>query len=288
MLEGVSRECGVVHLDIHLEVLVQSVRLEESDDRLRVHVVLVLGGFHGLGLDEEGASESLGAGIVACLGKHHGQVFLLAFLVSIEQTHVSLASAPEDVVLATQFDGCVDSVLNLHRRACHHIKVGVGSRTVHVALVSKHVGRAPQEFDARLLLFLLGIGHHLLKVGLVLLDAAALAHEVHVVEAVVADTYLLHELEARVHLVLGSLQWLCGGIPGEVLGASAKLVTTLGTQRMPPRHGEAQPVLHLLAHDDLIRVVVAECHGVSTLASFVLNLTDSGEKFFCHDIWFSV
>ncbi len=58
MLECVAGEGGVVYLDVDFEVLVESVGLEESDYGLGVNVVLVLGGFHGLGLDEECAGEA--------------------------------------------------------------------------------------------------------------------------------------------------------------------------------------------------------------------------------------
>ncbi len=44
---------GVVGLDIELEVLVQVVRLEEADARLRVVVVLVLHRLARLGLDQQ-------------------------------------------------------------------------------------------------------------------------------------------------------------------------------------------------------------------------------------------
>ena len=65
MFERVSGQCGMVHLDVHLEVLLQTVRTEEADDGFRVHVVLVLGRFHRFRLDEERALEAFGAGVVA-------------------------------------------------------------------------------------------------------------------------------------------------------------------------------------------------------------------------------
>ena len=189
----------------------------------------MLGGLHGLGLDEEGTGETLGTGIVARLGEHHGEVFLLATLIGVEQTHVALAATPKDIVLATQLDGGINGILDLHRCACYHVKVGVGGCTIHVALVSEHVGRAPQQLDACLLLLLLGIGHNFLEFGFVLLDAVALAHEVHIMEAVVADPNLLHELEACIQFVLGCLHGVGGGVPGKVLGSATKLVGPLST-----------------------------------------------------------
>ncbi len=72
MLEGVAGQSGMVHLDIHLEVLVQIVGLKEADYGLGIHVILMLAGLHGLRLDQECAGESIGACIVACHGQHGG------------------------------------------------------------------------------------------------------------------------------------------------------------------------------------------------------------------------
>ncbi len=85
MLECVAGESSVVYLDVELEVLVKTVSLEEAYYGFAVNIILVLGGFHGFGLDEECACEAFGACVVACYGKHHGQVLFLTLLVGIEQ-----------------------------------------------------------------------------------------------------------------------------------------------------------------------------------------------------------
>ena len=36
-------QCGVVHFDVHFEVFVQTMGLQEADNRFRVYVILMLG-----------------------------------------------------------------------------------------------------------------------------------------------------------------------------------------------------------------------------------------------------
>ena len=238
MLEGVSGQGSVVHLDVHFEILVQPVCLQEADDGLRVHVILMLGRLHRLRFHEEGALETAGTSIVTGHAQHRGQVFLLTFLVGVEQAHVSLATAPEDVVRSAQLDGGVNGVLDLHGGMGYDVEVGIRGGAVHVALVAEDIGRPPQQFDARLLLFLFQVGYDFLQIGFVFLDGVGLGTEVHVVEAIVLDAHLLHELKARVHLVLGSLHGISRVVPRESLRAAAELVATFGAQRVPPGHGE--------------------------------------------------
>ncbi len=161
---------SVVNLDVDLEVVLQAVSLEEADYSLGVDVILVLGGLHGLGLDQECAREALAACVVACHGQHCGEMLLLTLLVGVEQAHVAFASAPEHVVAAAELYRGVDGVLDLHRRACHHVEVRVGGGAVHVAPVAEHVCRAPEVLDVRALHLALDVCHDLLDVFLVFLD----------------------------------------------------------------------------------------------------------------------
>ena len=166
----------------------------------------MLRGLHGLGLDEECALEAVTAGIVARHRQHRSHVFLLALHIGIQQTHISLASTPEDIAGAAQLNGGIDGVLDLHNGTCHDVEVRVRTGTVHVTLVAKNIGGPPEQLDAGLCLFLLQVGHDLLEVVLVFLDARNLGHEIYVVEAIVLNAQLLHEFKACIGLVLGSLQ----------------------------------------------------------------------------------
>ena len=238
MLEGVAGKRGVVHLDVHLEVLVQAVCPEEADDGFCIDVVLVLCGLHRLRLDEESALEAFAAGIVAGHRQHRCHVFLFTLHVGVQQAHVALAAAPEDVVRAAQLDGCIDGILDLDDGASHYVEVGIRACAVHVALIAKDVGCAPQQLDASLCLLLLQVGNDLLQVLLVRLHVGCLCNEVDIMEAIILDAQLLHDLEAGIRFVLCGLDGVLGFVPREGLRARPKLVAAFGTKSVPPAHGE--------------------------------------------------
>ena len=284
MLKGMAGECGVVDLDVYLEVVLQVVSAQEAYYRLYIDIILVLGRLHGLGFDEEGAGEPLGAGIVACSGKHLSQMFLLTLHIGVEQAHITLASTPEHVILTTQFDGGVDGVLDLHGSASHYIEVGIGGSTVHIALVAEYVGSTPEQTDvvggSHLFERIVGNGLH---VGLVFVDIVGGVDEVHIVEAEIVDAQLLHDFKACVHLVLGALQSAVGLVP--LVGAclSAKLVTACAAQSVPPRHCELQPVLHFLTCNYFVLVVVVKSHRVLAGSALKGDFANLWKILFCHN-----
>ena len=104
----------------------------------------MFGRFHRFRFDEESTFETFCTGIVASDGEHHGQMLFLPFLIGIEQRHITFAAAPEYIIRSAQFDGCVDGVFDLYGSAGYDIKVGVGSRTVHIAGVAEYIGSTPQ------------------------------------------------------------------------------------------------------------------------------------------------
>ena len=257
---------------------------EESAYGLGVDVVLVLAGLHGLRLDEEGALESLAAGIVAGHGEHGSHMLLLTLLVGVEQAHVAFTSAPEHVVLSAELDGGVDGVLDLHNGTGHNVEVGIGRGTVHIALVAEDVGCAPEVLDVGVLLHLLqSVVGDSLHASLILLNGSTLLNEVYIMEAEVLDAQLVHDLEAGVHLVLGTLHSVIGLVPLVAAGLTAKGVTAGLSQGVPPCHGELEPVLHLLTHHHALGLVVVECHHVLTVFSLEGNLACKGEILFCHN-----
>ncbi len=94
MLECVAGQSGVVHLNVHLEVLVKPVRAKEAYDGLRIHIVLMLDRFHRLGFDEERSLEPFGTGIVTSSLKHLGEMVFLPLRPGVEKTCVAFAASP--------------------------------------------------------------------------------------------------------------------------------------------------------------------------------------------------
>ena len=284
MLEGVAGQRGVVHLNVHLEVLLQSVGAQEANHGLRINVVLVLGGLHGLGLNEESSLEALGACIVAGCGKHLGQVVFLPLHLGVEQAVVTLTAAPEHVVGTAQLDGGVNGVLDLDGGAGHNVELRVGGGAVHVALVAKHVGGSPQVLDAGLLHLLQQVVRDVLQAGFILGNVVAVLDEVDVVEAEILDAQFLHDFEAGVGLGTGTAVGALAFVPGIAAGLSAEGVGRCLTQRVPPGHGKLEPLLHGLAHDYAVSVIIMECKRILAFCSLEGNLSDGGKILFYHNL----
>ena len=76
---------SMIHLDIHFEVLIQIMSFQEANDGFGIHVILMFGGFHRFGLNQECTGEAFAAGIVAGKDQHPCKVFLFTFLVRVQQ-----------------------------------------------------------------------------------------------------------------------------------------------------------------------------------------------------------
>ena len=147
MIEGVAGERGVVGLDVELEVLVEFVGAQEGDPGGHVEVVLVLGRLLGLGLDQELTGEADLLGVVDRQVQETSEVILFALHVGVEQGFITLAAAPEHVVLSAELNGTVHGLLHLGGRIGENMGVRIGSPAAHVAGVREEIGRAPQQFD---------------------------------------------------------------------------------------------------------------------------------------------
>ena len=211
-------------------------------------------------------------------------MLLFALHIGIQQRHISLAAAPEDVILAAQLDRGVDSVLDLQHGAGRRIEVGIGRRTVHVAGMPENIGRAPKQLDSGFGLLPLGIGDDLLEIRLIFPGSRGFVHQIDIVEAVILDTYFLHELETGVHLGFGPLEGIRRLVPRKRFRAAAELVAAFGTERMPPCHRELEPVLHLLALHDPLGIVVAECHRIPRLLALELDFSYRRKITLCYHV----
>ena len=96
-------------------------------------------------------------------------------------------------------------------------------------------------------------------------------------EAEVFDAELLEELEGVIDLGQGLIHGIgVLAVPRALGGAGAERIDELLIEGVPPSDAEAQPILHLLAGDDLIGVVVVESQTFlrSLFATDIRNLID--------------
>ena len=270
----------MVHFDVHLEFLVESVCAEESYNRFSVGVVLVLGGLHGFRLNQECSLEAVGAGIVACRSEHLCEVVFLALHLGVEKGSVAFASAPEHIARASELDCGVDGILDLHGCAGNYIKIGIGGCSVHVALVSEYIGCAPEKFDSAFLHLCEGIVGNRLHPGFILFDGVGFFHKVHIVEAEILDAEFFHDFETCIHLVLGALQGVGGLVPLIASCLSAELVAGSLPEGMPPCHRKLVPVLHLPAEHNTLSVIIMERKGILAFGSFERDSADFGKVLF--------
>ena len=275
--EGVPGERGVVDLDVELEIAEQAELAQEADHGRGVIVVLMLGRFAGLRLDEELALEALGAGVVAGDGEEAREILALAFHVGVEERHVALASAPENIVLAAERDGGVDGRFELRARAGEEREFRVGRRAVHVARMAEEIGRAPEQFHAGGRLLFLGMANDGLKAFFGLGERGRLVNQVGVVETIIRRAELGDELEGRVHLVAGALHGIGGGEPRLGPCRRAERIGTIRAEAVPVGDREAQQPAQRTACDDALRVVITKGERVDALRAFIGDGADSGK-----------
>ena len=108
--------------------------------------------------------------------------------------------------------------------------------------------------------------------ALVSREVLALGGHVAVVEAVERDAELLHELEGDADALDRHLDGVGAVLPRPHGAAGAERVAARAAEGVPVGDGEAQVLLHRLAFDLLVGVVVAEAERVGRIGAFVADL----------------
>ena len=147
--------------------------------------------------------------------------------------------------------------------------------------MAEHIGCAPKKLDvsaAHLFQSIVGYGFH---ISLVLVYIICRLDKVHIMEAEILNTELLHYLESGIHLVLCTLHGIVCLVPFIRACAATKLVARCIAKCMPPSHCVLQPIL-LLSHYHLFGLIVVECHYVLAFWSFERNLSNLWKILFCH------
>ena len=271
----------MVYFNIHFEIFVEAMSFQEADYSFRIYIILVFSGLHRFRFDQESTFETTGTSIVTSDSQHLCQVFFFTFLICVQKRHIAFTTTPEYIVLTTQFDSCVDCILDLNSSTSYYVKIRISSSTVHITCMTKYIGSTPQQFDACFSLFLFCISYNFFQIGLIFFNACTFRNQIHIVETVIFDTDFLHEFETCIHFIFCSLNSVCVTVPRELFCSATELVTAFSTQCMPPCHREFQPVFHLLSIDYFLCIIIAECHRIFAILTFKLNLFNSRKKLFC-------
>ena len=277
MLVGVACQVGVVAFEVQLEDVHQVVGAQEVDGGCGIEVVLEHRRFLGLRLNQELGVQADFLRVVMAHVEELGHVLLLALHLGVPQVLVAFTAAPEHVVLGTKALGDLQGVLQL----AAGVRVNVGERggggAGDEARVGEQGGGVPQQLDAGGLHVLFDLVDDLVQVLVGLAQGVAFRSDVAIMEAEVLDAELLEELEGVVDLGQ-SLVLRIGilAVPRALGGAGAERVDQLLVEGVPPCDAETQPVLHLLAGNDLVGIVVMESKTLlrPLFATDVRNLID--------------
>ena len=276
VLVGVAGQVGVVAFEVQLHE-VDVVGLKEGDGGGCIEVILVHRRFLGLRLDQELGVQTDLLSILVAHVEELGHVRLFALHLRVPQVLVAFTSTPEHVVLGTQALGDLQGVLQL----AAGVRVDVGERggggAGDEARVGEQGGGVPQQLDAGGLHVLFDLVDDLVQVLVGLAQGVAFRSDVAIMEAEVLDAELLEELEGVVDLGQGLVLRIgILAVPRTLGGAGAERIDELLVEGVPPCDAETQPVLHLLAGNDLVGIVVME--GKTLLrplfATDVRNLID--------------
>ena len=266
VLVGVAGQVGVVAFQVQLEDVGQVVVAQELDGGGGIEVVLVQRRLLRLRLDQELGLKADFLGVICAHVEELGDVVGLALHLGVPQVLVAFAATPEHVVLGAQALADLQALLEL----ATGVGVDVGERRSggagHEARVGEQGGGVPQQLDTGGLHILVDLVNDLVEVGVGLAQGVAFGGDVTIVEAEVLDAQLLEQLEGVVDLGQSLVHRIGVLVVRAVRGAGAERINQFLVEGVPPSNAEAQPILHLLAGNDLVGIVVME--GEVFLRSF--------------------
>ena len=282
-MECVPRQRCVVRLNVHAEIFVESVLTQEADRGCRVEVILMLHGFFRFRLDVEIACEADLASIVTRHAEQLGDIVLLELHIGVEQCLIALTSTPEYIALCTELDGELNPLLCLCGSKAEDVGGVTAARAVHKARIAEHICCCPECLDARALGLFEKVVRHLIEAAVRLIDIRRIfGHHVRIVETVVFDAELLHELNAGVYFRFRVFDRTWLRVEGFVCCPCTKHVYARCTEIVPPRHRETQMIFHRLAENHALCVVILECKLIFAVSALEWNLRDVWKNF-THD-----
>ena len=193
-----TSQCCMVGFNVQLDVIHQSVGPTEVQAGGRIEVVLMLCRFFWLWLEQKLAFETDLLGIVDGQMHEFGKMIEFTLHVGVEKVVIALATAPEDVVFATQFLGDFQRLLYLCGRKREHISVACRCSTMHEARVRKHIRRTPQQFDPGPFLGSLQCFDDRIQVLVCLSQCVPFRSHVAIMKCIEGTAQFFDELEGRV------------------------------------------------------------------------------------------
>ena len=168
-------------------------------------------------------------------------------------------------------------VFHLRCGVGEHVRVRIGRRARHEATGAEQIGGAPQQPDlARLQLareYVGDLAHVAVRFG----ERGAFRRDVAVMEGEERKAEDVEQLEGDVGLELARSPCRRRE-PWPLECRAAEHVEAGGDKTVPVADRGAQVVLHALAEDQLVAIVVAEGEGIGRLRSFVTDRRDVAEK----------
>ena len=276
VLVGVAGQVGVVAFQVQLHE-VDVVGLKEGDGCGCIEVILVHRRLLGLRLDQELSVQADLLSILVAHVEELGHVLLLALHLGVPQVLVAFTAAPEHVVLGPQALCDLQGVLQLATGVGVDVGERGGGGAGHEARVGEQRGGVPQQLDAGGLHVLFDLVDDLVQILVGLAQGIAFRSDVAIVEAEVLNAELLEELEGVVDLGQGLILSIgVLAVPRTLGGTSTERIDQLLIEGVPPSDAETQPVLHLLAGNNLVGIVIMESQTLlrSLFATDIRNLFD--------------
>ena len=149
----------------------------------------------------------------------------------------------------------------------------VQHNTASDLLFATYVLGAPEELDPCLLLEALELLCTGVQVGVAFCQCLALWSKVDVMERVVTYAELLEKFKGNAAAALCVLYAIRAVLPWTLNGAGGtERIAANAPERVPPADCKATPLLHRLAQNNLVRVVVTERERVGGRWALVLDL----------------
>src|SRR5688572_88348 len=135
---------GMIYFNIQTKIIQQIILPQKANDSFTVIVVLVLGWFTRFGFNKELPFETILSSIVSRNMEEFRKVFLFTFHICIQQAHITFPASPKNIIFPTQLYSSIQCSFYLCSAMRQHMKVWIGSGTIHISFIGEKICSAPQ------------------------------------------------------------------------------------------------------------------------------------------------